>query len=64
MLYLTYSPALMNIQHPDRERFPVVDFGSCIHCYCCESYCKQNAISIRGSAVNMLMRGVRQLLKL
>jgi uncharacterized protein (DUF362 family)/Pyruvate/2-oxoacid:ferredoxin oxidoreductase delta subunit len=48
----------------DRERFPVVDFGSCIHCYCCESYCKQGAISLRGSAVNMLMRGVRQLLKL
>jgi uncharacterized protein (DUF362 family)/ferredoxin len=48
----------------DRDRLPVIDSGSCIHCYCCESYCGQGAISLRGSAVNMLMRGIRNMIKL
>ncbi len=48
----------------DRDRLPVIDSGSCIHCYCCESYCGQGAISLKGSAVNMLMRGIRHIIKL
>jgi uncharacterized protein (DUF362 family)/Pyruvate/2-oxoacid:ferredoxin oxidoreductase delta subunit len=48
----------------DRDRLPVIDGGSCIHCYCCESYCGQGAISLKGSAVNMLMRGIRNIMKL
>lgn len=48
----------------DRERLPVVDPVRCIHCYCCESYCGEGAITLRGSAVNMVMRGVRRILKL
>lgn len=48
----------------DRKRLPVIDLASCIHCYCCESYCAPGAITLKGGAVNMLMRGVRQVLKL
>ncbi|MBP7735904.1 MAG: DUF362 domain-containing protein [Spirochaetes bacterium] len=48
----------------DRERLPVIDSGLCINCYCCESYCGKGAITLRGSAANLLMRGMRLLMKL
>lgn len=47
-----------------RSRFPVIDHGACIRCYCCESYCPESAITLKGSAVNMLMRGIRQIIRL
>jgi uncharacterized protein (DUF362 family)/ferredoxin len=48
----------------DNAGLPVIDYGKCIHCYCCESYCGQKAIRLSGSALNMLMRAARQVLKL
>jgi len=46
------------------DGFPCIDYGKCIYCYCCESYCGHKAIGLKGSAVNMMMRAARYLLKL
>jgi Pyruvate/2-oxoacid:ferredoxin oxidoreductase delta subunit len=48
----------------DTAGLPVIDYGKCIYCYCCESYCGQKAIHLSGSALNMLMRAARYVLKL
>lgn len=47
----------------DAARFPVIDQRLCINCYCCETYCGKGAITLKGGAVNMIMRGMRQLLR-
>ncbi|MBN2159980.1 MAG: DUF362 domain-containing protein [Spirochaetes bacterium] len=48
----------------DAEKLPVIDYATCIRCYCCESYCKYGAIRLRGSGVNLIMRAVRSIMKL
>ena len=48
----------------DGENLPVIDYGACIRCYCCESYCPHGAITLRGGALNHVLRGARYLLKL
>ena len=48
----------------DTKGLPVIDYGKCIHCYCCESYCGAKAIHLSGSALNMIMRAARSVLKL
>jgi uncharacterized protein (DUF362 family)/Pyruvate/2-oxoacid:ferredoxin oxidoreductase delta subunit len=48
----------------DSKKFPRIDYEKCIYCYCCEEYCPRRAIYLHGGAVNHIMRGIRQVLKL
>lgn len=47
---------------PDKEDFPVIDYGKCIRCYCCEKYCPHGAVALRGGGVNHLIRAVRAII--
>lgn len=48
----------------NRKGYPRVDYKKCIFCYCCEEYCPRGAVYLHGSAVNHLIRGVRQIMRL
>lgn len=49
---------------PGAGGVPRVNHRACIFCYCCEEYCTRGAVSLHGSPVNHVMRGLRYLLKL
>lgn len=46
------------------DGLPQIDYGKCIYCYCCESYCRHKAIGLAGSVPNRLIRAARYLLKI
>jgi uncharacterized protein (DUF362 family)/Pyruvate/2-oxoacid:ferredoxin oxidoreductase delta subunit len=48
----------------DEEKLPVIDYTTCIYCYCCENYCTYDAIHLQGGTVNHLIRGIRSIFKL
>ncbi len=49
---------------PGAEGPPVIDFGKCICCYGCEEFCPEGAVRLRGSAVNLLIRALRRIMRL
>jgi ferredoxin len=48
----------------DADGKAVIDYGKCIHCYCCEEFCPKKAVSLHGGVTNHVMRGIRIMLGL
>ncbi|HOP63845.1 MAG TPA: DUF362 domain-containing protein [Spirochaetota bacterium] len=44
--------------------FPEIKDDECIRCYCCSEYCPDGAIYLHGSIVNLIIRGIRNIIKI